>query len=196
MLMISGWANAQLTGGIEQYYYLQEKTKVSMGPIAHVQTNNNWYAEARYNYEEQHTYSFYAGRTFSHEKKLTYSLTPMLGGVFGQFNGGSFALNSTLDFHGLFLTSQSQYTFSTQNKIENFYFNWAELGYQPLNWMYAGLSMQHTYLFYETKKNLIDIGMVIGFSFRQWTIPIYAFNPLKSNSFFVLGINWEWQKNK
>ena|SRR5687767_854120 len=194
--IISGWAHAQLEVGIEQYYYLQNNSTISAGPIAHIQSNNKWYAEVRYNYEELRTFSFYAGKKFSRENRFSYSVIPMAGGVVGRFNGASVGLHLDMDFEGLFLSSESQYTFSTQHKLDNFYFNWAELGYQPCGWLYAGAAMQHTYLFDEMTQNNIDLGMVIGFTFGNWTIPVYGFNPDNKNRFFVIGINWEWKKHK
>ena len=43
--------------------------------------------EARYNYEDQETASFWVGYNFSFGEKLTLEITPMIGGVFGNTNG-------------------------------------------------------------------------------------------------------------
>jgi hypothetical protein len=193
-IMIYTVANAQLQGGLEQYYYFHNTSAISLGPIAYLQTKNNWYAEARYNYEDVRTFSFYAGKVFSNARKVRYTLIPMAGGVAGRFNGGSLGLHAAVDAGHFFITSQSQYTVSTQNKINNFYFNWAEAGYHINSKLYAGLAMQHTYLFHETRKNIVDLGLLAACSFGQWTFPIYFFNPVKDARFYAFGIVWEWER--
>jgi hypothetical protein len=194
-VIIYNCATAQMQGGFEQYYYVHNPSTISMGPIAYLQTKNNWYAEARYNYEEIRTFSFYAGKVFSHSSSdISYSLIPMVGGVVGRFNGGSFGLHASLDIKRFFVTSQSQYTFSTQDKWTNFYFNWTEAGYHVSSRFYTGLAVQHTCSFLETTKNdIVDIGLMAAYSFGEWSFPVYIFNN-SENRFFVLGINWEWEK--
>ena len=50
--------------------------------------DHNWlHLEARYNYENLHSGSLWAGYNFSLGKTLSLSVTPMLGGVFGRTNG-------------------------------------------------------------------------------------------------------------
>src|SRR5262249_5139181 len=43
--------------------------------------------EARYNYESLHTGSAWIGANFEFGKTVTFEITPMLGGVFGDTNG-------------------------------------------------------------------------------------------------------------
>jgi len=50
--------------------------------------DHNWlHLEARYNYENLHTGSLWVGYNFSWGKKVQFSLTPMIGGIFGRSNG-------------------------------------------------------------------------------------------------------------
>ena len=37
---------------------------------------------------------------------------------------------------------------------------------------------------------------MIAFSFNKFTFPLYAFSPVNNKRYFVLGINWEWQRSK
>ncbi|HEY9005041.1 hypothetical protein [Ohtaekwangia sp.] len=182
--------------GLEQYYYVQKQKPVEFVPIVSYQTRSNWYAEARYNYEENNTFSLYAGKTFEGtHKKFNYSFTPILGSVFGEFRGASTGVNVAMDLKNLFFSSQAQYTFSPGNPESDFWFSWSELGYEVSPWLYFGLSMQHTHML-QGNANQLEQGAVVGFSFGKWTVPIYSFSTFSSSRYFVLGINLGIGSNK
>ncbi|MEP7257984.1 MAG: hypothetical protein ABI687_06345, partial [Flavitalea sp.] len=109
-------ASTQSSGGMEQYYYLKAGDNASIVPMAHYNFSNKWYGEARYNYDEEQTFSLYAGRTFSGKSAFSYSATPMLGGLIGRMNGGSLGLNMDMDFENIFFSTQSQYSFSMEQR--------------------------------------------------------------------------------
>lgn len=175
-------------GSIEQYTYMAQNKTLTFVPVVRYRSTTRWYAEARYNYEETNTFSLYAGKTFSNTGKLSYSITPLLGGVIGNFKGGSIGLNLTLDYRYFFFSSQSQYTFSGESESNNFLFSWSEIGYQPLDWFYFGVSAQHTY-YPEINTESFEPGVVVGFEFGKWTFPIYCFSIGEVSRYLVLGIN-------
>lgn len=183
--------NAQVKGVLEQIYYYDQDGGFALGPIAQLQNKKNWYAEARYNYEEARTLSLYFGKVYSGKGAFGYSIVPLFGGVVGRFNGGSAGLNMDLEYKQFYFSSQSQYTFSLDDEINNFYFSWSEVGYQPLDWVYAGMALQETY-FPQTTEHLSHPGLVVGFSYRQWTLPVYGFKTGKSSEAFVCSIIYEW----
>jgi hypothetical protein len=183
--------HAQVHGTVEQIYYLDAGGKFSIGPIVGLQNGKNWYAEVRYNYEEMKTFSFYAGKVFARKSEFSYSIVPIFGGVVGRYKGGSAGLNLELDYKGFFFASQSQYTISAEDEIENFFFSWSELGYQPLKWLYGGVAMQPTY-YPHTKNNSLSPGFMIGFSFGKWSIPFYMFSAFDDNRAFVCSIIKAW----
>jgi len=88
------------------------------------------------------------------------------------------------------MSRPGQYTVRKEGADENFLFNWTELGYQPVKWFYTGLSAQLTKLF----KNKVDAeyGMLVGFTMKKLTIPVYVFSPLSNTRNFIIGINTEW----
>jgi hypothetical protein len=175
--------------GFEQYYYLQDEKPVTFVPILHFQNEKNWYAEARYNYEELQSFSLYIGRNYTKEyKRLSYSLTPIVGAIVGRFTGGSSGINATLEFDDLFFYSQSQYTFAAKAPENDFMFSWSEVGYKPSSWFYFGYSLQHTH-YRKSSINLLVNGMVIGFNAGKWTFPVYGFNLFNNQRYFVIGIN-------
>ena len=127
--------------GFEQYYYIQENTAPLMVPIVHIEGKHNWFTKVRYNYEEKNSLGVYVSKSFSKTiDLLEYSVEPLVGGVLGKFNGGSFGLNTALDYRNFFFHTQSQFTFSSQDKSADFFFGWYEVGYSPLSWLDLGAS--------------------------------------------------------
>jgi hypothetical protein len=182
-------------GSFEQYCYV-EKDKASVWvPILHYQSKKGWYAEGRYNYESVNTFSLYAGKKFSRQSKLSTSVTPLLGAVVGNFKGVSAGLNITLDYRKFFFDSQSQYTISSNSDNLDFFFSWSELTYQPFQWIYFGLSTQHTY-YSAVDETSFESGAVTGFHLGKWTFPVYCFNITDNERYFVLGVNLDLGQNK
>lgn len=187
--------HAQASGGVEHYYFTRSAASPAlMTPIAHITSANNWYGEARYNYDEVNTFSLYAGRTFSGKGNVSWQATPLLGGLMGEMTGGSLGMNFGMDFRKVFLTSQSQYSFSLENNVDKYFFNWSEIGYEVTRWLYGGLALQQTNI--HRMQGRMEPGCMVGFSIRNWTIPLYAFNTSGTERYFVLGVNWHWETKK
>jgi hypothetical protein len=108
----------------------------------------------------------------------------------GRLNGGTVGSNVSMEFKNLFLSCESQYTFSVQNTTENFFFNWSEFGYQLSKLVYAGVALQLTRQY--QIKNIWEPGVTMGLTYKNWTFPVYAFNLTNTTRNYVLGINWEW----
>ena len=181
---------AQSKSGIENYNFLSSKEAYVWMPVLHHVSKKGIYTEMRYNYEALKTASVYAGKSFTQKGKLEYTITPMLGLVLGNFNGGSLALNIEATHKKTFVSMQTQYTISSDDVKSNFFFNWTELGYQPLKWFYAGVSTQQTIEHNGDVQS--EYGILTGFIFNKVTIPVYAFNPFSKNQNFIIGINTEW----
>jgi len=192
-MLIYNVGSSQSHGGFEQYYYAGDGVSTIV-PRIYYESPHNWYGEVRYNYEALQTISLNAGKIFSHKKELFYSFTPFAGIVLGRLNGGTVGSNIKMEYKNLFFSSESQYTFSFEKKDADFYFNWSEAGYQLTSLLYAGVALQITHA-YERRSNL-EPGVMMGFTYRNWTFPLYAFDPVGSNKNFVLGINWEWKSVK
>lgn len=168
-------------------------------PIVSFESPDKWYAEARYNYEELETVSFYVGKAFTgrisilsdirephgSKDKLSYSVTPLLGGVAGKYKGVSGGMNAVVEYRHIFFSTQSQYTIAYYESGD-FFFAWSELGYQPWSWLFVGVTTQHTYL-YQSANLMVEPGGVIGFTIGQWNFPLYVFSPASDHHYFVIG---------
>ena len=162
-------------------------------PMAHWQTEKNWYTEVRYNYEDLQTFSMLVGKTFRGSNRLSYTLTPMAGGAVGRFKGISTGLNLDLEYDKFFFSSQSQYSYSVNAYNPSCLYSWSEIGYQRFRWLYTGFSVQQTY---SRPGSLLEPGVMVGFSFGKYTIPIYSFDPLNRERYFIVGLTVQWQQKK
>jgi hypothetical protein len=187
-IMLSGLSLkgfCQENGTVEQNYYLGENRPFCWAPVVGYRTPGDWYTEARGNYEAIGSASLYFGKTFRKKALISYSITPIAGLVAGSFNGGSVGVNFVMDYKKISFSSQSQYTFSTENRAINFTYSWSDLTYQLKGWMSAGVSLQQT-------KGLFEKGILVRGAYKNWSIPLYVFNPATRERYFVLGLNVEW----
>ncbi|MBL7701640.1 MAG: hypothetical protein JNM14_05290 [Ferruginibacter sp.] len=182
--------NAQTKTGIENYNFKSNSEPYLWMPIIHRTGKKGLHTEFRYNYEERKTASVYIGKNFSRDSVLSYSITPMLGWVFGKYNGASLALNADADYKKFFVSVQTQYTVSKDGAADNFFYTWAEAGYEPVAWFYAGVSTQLTKVYKE--KNITEFGVLAGFNIKNITVPVYVFSPFSKERNFIAGINIEW----
>jgi len=109
--------------------------------------------EARYNYENLDTGSAWLGYHFSVGDPLTFELTPMLGGVFGDTTGLAPGYKGSLSWWKLELYSEGEYVFDTRSSSDSFFYTWSELTLAPVDWFRFGGVVQRT----ETLQTDFDI---------------------------------------
>jgi hypothetical protein len=150
--------------------------------------------EARYNYENLRTGSFWAGYNFSTGKKLVLEVTPMVGGVVGRTTGVAPGCEATLTYKRIEVSLSAEYVFDLRHKSESFYSDWPEVTYSPKDWLRVGLVAQHDKAF-QTKLNT-QFGFLVGFSKKvskkRIEFTTYVFNPGQSNLTFVLEAGWRF----
>ncbi|WP_419801412.1 hypothetical protein [Mucilaginibacter sp.] len=189
------WHNlpAQSRAGVEQYYYMGNYQTFAFVPVVYYQSAKKWYAEGRFNYEALNTMALYGGKTFDKTGVISYTASPLLGIVLGEMNGGSVGLNLEADYHRLSFNTQSQYTFSAQQRTNNFVYSWSDLTYRVSGRFAAGASLQQTKLYHVN--GAFDTGILLKPAYKSWAFPLYLFRPESKERYFVLGINYEWENN-
>jgi hypothetical protein len=192
IMMLLPEVKAQSKKAVENYSILNPGKEFVWMPVIRYKGKKNFYTEARYNYEELNTGSLYMGRSFNGGKKAEYSVTPMLGIVFGKYNGASAALNTDIDYNRFNFSAQLQYTVNTADKAQNFFYNWSEISCRFLKKMYGGISIQQTQL-YQTEL-ATQTGLLLGFSSGKITVPVYLFNIAQKQKSLTAGIIYEWEK--
>jgi hypothetical protein len=142
--------------------------------------------EARYNYEGLHSGSVWIGYNWSVGKDVTFELTPMIGGVFGDTKGIAPGYKLSLAWRKLELSSESELVFDTEDSSEKFFYTWSELGYSPTEWFRFGFVVQRTKV-YQTEFD-IQRGFLVGFAYKKATFTTYVFNPDADKPTVVLGV--------
>jgi len=140
--------------------------------------------EARYNYEDIETGSLWVGCNFAGGEKLSWELTPMLGGVFGHTTGIAPGYKGSVSWWKIQLYSEGEYVVDTGNSHNNFFYNWSELTLSPLNWFKIGMVTQRTRLYHTDRE--IQRGVLAGVMFKHVDLMTYVLNPDESKPTLVL----------
>ena len=133
--------------------------------------------EGRYNYEAFQSGSAWVGWNFGfgEEDKFRLDATLMVGGIFGDTRGVAPGLELTATYGRFELYSESEYVFDSAGRGDSFFYNWAQLGYSPLDWLTVGLASQRTRA-YQTGLE-VQRGVFVGFTYKDWKLTTYVFNP-------------------
>jgi hypothetical protein len=149
--------------------------------------DKDWlHLEAHYNYEDLNTFSAWFGYNFSGGNKLSFTITPMAGVVIGNLNGMAPGLETDFYFVGFNLNSTSQYVFDFSDKQLDYYYNWTDFSYSPLNWLFFGVSLQRTRI-YEGSLEL-QRGALLGIGYKWLELSGYWYNPAHRDSYVVLAL--------
>lgn len=162
-------------------------------PVIHFQSGKGAYAEIRYNYEDDETISFFAGRSFSTGQQFQITVTPMLGISAGRFKGLSLGANADAEWKNWFVSTQMQFSKSFSKTNGDFFFCWTEAGLNFSGSFFAGPAFQFTR---QSGLSEFEPGMLAGFSFGNVTIPFYLFRVFSRDQYIILGVNYEYQFGK
>ncbi len=150
--------------------------------------DRDWlHLEARYNYEDLETGSAWVGYNLGGGNTLTWELTPMLGGVFGNTTGIAPGYRGSLSWWKLELHSEGEYVIDTADTSASFFYNWSELTLAPVEWLRFGLVTQRTRL-YDSDRDL-QRGLLLGFAYRAASLTTCVFNPDESEPTLVVALS-------
>lgn len=170
---------------IEGWFYIM-KDDFIFSPV--YAADKGWlHLEARYNYEDINTFSGWLGYNFNGGNKFQYAITPMFGALVGNLNGIAPGLEFNFQYFGFELDSESEYIFDLKDKTNDYFYNWTDLSYAPLDWLWFGVSLQKTEIY---KSDLeIQFGPLIGGSYKCFDMAAYVFNVGSGNSTFVIALS-------
>lgn len=163
------WAfNASVYGYFppEDAHYAQPTVMADRGAL---------HLEARYNYEALRSGSAWVGWNLETGKELKLNATLLAGGVVGDLRGVAPGYELTLSWKAFQLYSEGEYVFDTTDSSGNFFYNWAQLGWSPWEWLSVGLVSQRTRV-YHTGLD-VQRGVFVGFSWKSLSLNVYVFNP-------------------
>ena len=153
-------------------YFIPEDTDYAQPTV--IADHGGLHLETRYNYEGPKTGSAWVGWNVGAGEKLRLDATLMAGGVFGDTRGVAPGYELTLAWGPLELYSEGEYVFDTQDKGNSFFYNWAQLGYSPLEWLTVGLASQRTRA-YQTSLD-VQRGFFVGFTCKNVKLNVFVFN--------------------
>ena len=171
---------------LENDFYIMKDDFIFL-PIYSV--DKGWmHLEARYNYEDMNTFSAWFGYNFSGGNKFQYTITPMLGGIVGHTNGMAPGLKLDFQLYGFEFSSQSEYVVDVLDKENNFFYNWTDFTYSPLDWLWFGLSLQRTRL-YKTDLEF-QYGLMAGGGYKWFGLSGYLYNLGLDDPYLILSMSF------
>jgi hypothetical protein len=156
-----------------------------------VSADHDWlHLEARYNYEDRNTVSFWGGVNFEWGERVTLAVTPMFGVVTGDTDGVAPGFLFTLGTEKLELYSEGELMLDSGGKEDSFYYSWTELSYTPVSWLSFGIAAQKTRA-YQTAR-YIERGVLAGTAWRNMTLTSYVFEPFSNQPTVVIAFGVEF----
>jgi len=131
--------------------------------------------EGRFNYEAIDTASIWFGTNFGGGERVSWTLVPMFGGVFGDTNGVAPGYHASLGWRKFELYGEGEYVVDAEDSASNFFYNWSEATFAPVETFWFGVATQRTRA-YRTERD-IQRGLLAGFSSRRMEVLGYVFNP-------------------
>jgi hypothetical protein len=151
------------------------RNDVDYGDPVFTANHKRLHLEARYNYENLHTGSVWAGYNFSWGKKLTLDVTPMLGAVFGRTNGIAPGCEASLSYKKFSASISNEFVVTPGDTSNGFYYSWPEVTYSPLSWLTVGGVAQRTKAYHTSLD--VQRGFLVGVNHKKWEFTSYIFNP-------------------
>lgn len=142
--------------------------------------------EARYNYEDRDSASFFVGANFELGDTVALALTPMLGGLVGHTDGIVPGLELSVSAGIFEAYGEAEYVFDLADSASSYFYMWSELSLRPTSWLRAGVVTQRTRV-YKTERDL-QRGLLLGVSWKGLEGALYYFNPGADDAFTVVSL--------
>lgn len=139
--------------------------------------------EARVNYESVGARSAFVGWTFSGGDSVTWELTPLVGGAWGDTRAFVPGVEASVAWGRLDLYVEAEYVRDSGSLDDSYFYAWTELGFRPVEWLRFGVAGQRTRA-YDNDRD-IQRGPFVQFTWRRVTIGGYWFNPGSDEQVFV-----------
>ena len=164
------------------YYYIIPEEKNTTTLLGYAD-RKSLHFEGRYNYEDRETGSVFGGYRFEGGGKLSWSLTPMIGCVFGNTNGIAPGFLTSFTWKKFDFYSESEYVVDFAGKENNFFYTWTELAITPFKNFRTGISANRTRL-YQTDLE-VEKGIFTQYSFWKLTAGLHYFNPFSDDYLLI-----------
>jgi len=122
--------------------------------------------QGRYNYEDEHTTSLWAGYNFEVGKELKLKASPMIGGVAGNINGMASGIVYTLSYKKIEWYSEGEYFFSFENKEDDYFYVSSDLSYSFTRFFWLGIELNRSRIFKSERD--VQRGILVGASYKRF----------------------------
>lgn len=171
------------------YYYILPNEKNTTTLLGYADYKSIHF-EARYNYEDRETGSVFGGYMFEGGGELSWSLTPMVGFVFGNTDGFAPGLLTSFSWKKFDFYSESEYVVDFAGKENNFFYTWTELAITPFKNFRTGISGNRTRLYQSDLE--VQKGIFTQYSFWKLTAGLHYFNPFSDDYFLIATMSIEF----
>ena len=144
--------------------------------------------EARYNYEAVGARSAFVGWNFSGGETLTWKVTPMLGGGWGDIHAVIPAVEAAVAWRALDFYIEAEHVRDKNEHSDSYTYAWSELGLRPLEWLRFGIAGQRTRLYGGERD--FQRGPFAQITVNQVTFGLFCFNPGAKNQILVGSLNF------
>jgi len=177
--------STKTTGSLTGYYYaMRDQPDFGVGVAA--LDHGPLRFEARYNYEARKSTSLFAGWKFAGGNDVSYEVTPILGGLFGDASGVIPGVETSVAWRKLDVYVEAEYVRDLDVRGDSYFYMWSELGWHPAEWLRLGLVGQRTRVV-DTDRD-IQRGVFAQVMFGAATVSLYAFNPDAASRYVVLSL--------
>jgi hypothetical protein len=175
------------SGSLSAYTYVIPGAENYAQPT--VAADRAWmHLEARYNYEALDTASAWFGYNFEGGNTVAWSLTPMLGGAFGDVSGMAPGYSASLEWKKLEAYSEGELFFDFSESSDSFLYNWSEIALRPIPRLRIGLVTQRTRV--RASPREIQRGPLVGFDIQNLELTAYVLTDGSSRLTAVLSFGW------
>lgn len=143
--------------------------------------------EARYNYEAVGASSAFVGWNFSGGETLTWKLTPMLGGGWGDIHAVIPAVEAAVAWRALDFYVEAEYVHDKNEHSDSYTYAWSELGLRPVEWLRFGIAAQRTRLYGGERD--FQRGPFAQVTVKHVTLGVFCFNPGADDQILVGSLN-------
>jgi hypothetical protein len=173
------------TGSVTGYWYaMRDQPDFGVGVAA--LNHGPLRFEARYNYEARKSTSLFAGWKFAGGDEVSYEVTPILGGLFGDASGVIPGVEASVAWRNFDVYVEAEYVFDLDVSDDSYFYVWSELGWRPVEWLRLGLVGQRTRVV-DTDRD-IQRGVFAQVFFGAATVSLYAFNPDAASRYVILSL--------
>ncbi len=183
--MANGTEEAKASGAITGYHYAMGDAP-DFGVAVAAFNYEALHLEARHNYEARHSTSVFAGWKFAGGDTVSYEVTPIFGGLFGDARAVIPGVEAALGWRTFDAYIEAEAVRDRNSNDDSYFYVWSELGWRPVEWLRLGLVGQRTRLVDNDRD--IQRGVFAQATLGPATLSLYAFNPEAASRYVIVSL--------